>query len=63
MKESVPKILTDKYVEEKYKEKSNNYHYWKKWLMIDKNIRKERKEVNKPDFWIANRKKILGLIS
>jgi len=62
-KETAPQILIDKYVEEKYKHKFNLYHDWKKWSMIDKNIRKERKEVNKPDFWIANRKKILGLIS
>jgi len=62
-KEKVPNILKDNFVEEKYKEKFNLYHEWKRWSMIDKNIKKERKEVNKPDFWIANRKEILGIIS
>ena len=60
-KERVPQILINRFVEEKYKEKFNNYHYWKKWSMIDKNIKKERKEVNKPDFWIENRKELLGI--
>ena len=61
-KEKVPNILKDNFVEEKYKAKFNLYHEWKKWSMIDKNIKIERKEVNKPDFWIVNRKEILGLI-
>jgi hypothetical protein len=30
--------------------------------MIDKNIKK-KDEVKRPDFWIVNRKKLLGLIS
>lgn len=59
-KERVPQILIDKYVNEKYKDKFNYYHEWKKWLMIDKNIKK-KDEVKNPDFWIANRKKLLGL--
>ena len=61
-KEKVPQILIDKYVDEKYKDKFNYYHEWKKWSMIDKNIKK-KVEVKRPDFWIANRKKLLGLVS
>ena len=61
-KERVPRILIDRYVTEKYKDKFNYYHEWKKWSMIDKNIRK-KEEVKRPDFWIANRKKLLGLVS
>lgn len=61
-KESVPQILIDKYIDEKYKNKFNYYHEWKKWLMIDKNIKK-KDEVKNPDFWIVNRKKLLGLVS
>mgnify|MGYP000870016987 FL=1 len=61
-KERVPQILIDKYVDKKYKDKFNYYHEWKKWSMIDKNIKK-KEEVKRPDFWIANRKKLLGLVS
>ncbi|PRR85717.1 hypothetical protein CLLU_13430 [Clostridium luticellarii] len=59
-KERVPQILVDKYVENKYKDKFNYYNEWKKWSIIDKNIKKEGK-VKRPDFWIANRKKLLRL--
>jgi IS605 OrfB family transposase len=61
-KESVPQILIDKYVNEKYKDKFSYYHEWKKWSMIDKNIKK-KDEVKRPDFWIVNRKKLLGIVS
>lgn len=61
-KESVPQILIDKYVDEKYNGKFNYYNEWKKWSMIDKNIKK-KDEVKNPDFWIVNRKKLLGLVS
>lgn len=61
-RERVPQILIDKYIDEKYKDKFNYYHEWKKWSMIDKNIKK-KDEVKNPDFWIANRKKLLGLVS
>ena len=61
-KESVPQILIDKYIEEKDKDKFNYYHQWKKWSMIDKNIKK-KDEVKNPDFWMVNRKKLLGLVS
>lgn len=61
-KESIPQILIDKYVDEKYKDKLNYYHQWKKWSIIDKNIKK-KVEVKRADFWIANRKKLLGLVS
>ena len=57
-KEKVPHILIDNYIEEK--DKFNQYHEWKKWSMIDKNIKK-KSEVTKPDFWIVNRKRLLGL--
>jgi len=62
LNESVPQILIDKYVAEKFKEKFNYYHQWKKWSMIDKNIKK-KDEVKRPDFWIVNRKKLLGIVS
>jgi IS605 OrfB family transposase len=61
-KESVPQILIDKYVDEKHKDKFNCYHEWKRLSMMDKNIKK-KVEVKKPDFWIANRKRLLGLVS
>jgi IS605 OrfB family transposase len=61
-KERVPQILIDKYVNEKYKDKFSYYHEWKKWSMIDKNIKK-KDEVKRPDFWIVNRKKLLGIVS
>ncbi|WP_243441461.1 transposase [Clostridium arbusti] len=60
-KESIPQILIDKYVNEKYKYKFNYYHEWKKWSIIDRNIKK-KEEVKNPDFWIVNRKILLGLI-
>jgi hypothetical protein len=55
-------ILIDKYVNEKYKDKFSYYHEWKKWSMIDKNIKK-KDEVKRPDFWIVNRSKLLGIVS
>jgi IS605 OrfB family transposase len=61
-KERVPQILIDKYVNEKYKDKFSYYHEWKKWSMIDKNIKK-KDEVKRPGFWIVNRKKLLGIVS
>jgi hypothetical protein len=54
--------LIDKYVDEKYKDKFSYYHEWKKWSMIDKNIIK-KDEVKRPDFWIVNRSKLLGIVS
>ena len=56
-KEKVPKILKDIFVKEK--NVFDNENEWKRWTIINKNIKK--KEVKTPDFWIANRKEILGL--
>jgi IS605 OrfB family transposase len=60
-KESVPNILKEKFATEKYQDKFDSYHEWKKWSMINSNLIKKRKEVKKPDFWLANRKELLGL--
>ena len=56
-KEKVPKILKELLIKEKTI--FNKYNEWKRWQIINENIK--RKEVNKPDFWIVNRKEILGL--
>lgn len=61
-KERVPKILKDKCVDAKYKEKFDYFNEWKKWSIISKNIKKKC-EVKTPGFWIANRKNVLGLAS
>ena len=56
-KEKVPKVLKDIFVKEKHVFDKQNE--WKRWMIINENIKK--KEVNKPDLWIVNRKEILGL--
>ncbi|WP_178137494.1 hypothetical protein [Tepidibacter thalassicus] len=58
-KERVPKILVDKFIDDK--EKFNKYNEWKKWTVINKNIK--RKVGVKPDLWLINRKKLLGIAS
>lgn len=58
-KEKIPKILKSKFVENKFKNKFDFYNEWKKWSMVSKNIIKIRKEVKKPDLWLANRKALI----
>ncbi|WBW96557.1 IS200/IS605 family accessory protein TnpB-related protein [Oceanirhabdus sp. W0125-5] len=58
-KERVSKILIDKLVDDK--DKFNKKNEWSKWSEIRKNIK--RKVGDKPDLWIVNRKKSLGLAS
>ncbi|WBW96503.1 IS200/IS605 family accessory protein TnpB-related protein [Oceanirhabdus sp. W0125-5] len=58
-KERVPKLLVDKLIDDK--EKFNEYNEWKKWSVINKNIK--RKVGEKPDLWLILRKKLLGIAS
>lgn len=60
-KEKIPKLLRDIFIKEK--DAFIKQNEWKRWAIINKNIDKsiEGKEVNKPDFWIDNRKEILGV--
>ncbi|MCB2298177.1 IS200/IS605 family accessory protein TnpB-related protein [Clostridium tagluense] len=58
-KEKIPKILKNKFIENKFKEKFTFYNEWKKWSMVSKNIIKIRKEVKNPDLWLANRKELI----
>lgn len=56
-KEKVPNILIDKFGLDK--EKFSKYNEWKKWTIINKNIK--RKVGENPDLWLINRKKLLGI--
>ena len=56
-KEKVPKILKDKLIEDEAT--FNKKNEWSKWSYINKIIK--RKAGENPDFWIENRKIILGL--
>ncbi|KYH34193.1 hypothetical protein CLTEP_18460 [Clostridium tepidiprofundi DSM 19306] len=58
-KERVPKILVDKFIDDI--EEFNTYNEWKKWTVINKNIK--GKVGVKPDLWLINRKKLLGIAS
>lgn len=55
--EKIPKILKDKFINDK--EEFYKFNEWKRWSILDKNIK--RKGVKIPGFWLANRKKILRL--
>lgn len=60
-KEKIPKILKNKLV--KVIETFNKKNEWSRWNYISNQINKIiRKEVTKPDFWLENRKEILGII-
>ena len=61
IEETVPNILKESFTDAKVQSKFNLYHEWKKWSTIHKNIIKIRKEVKTPDYWLENRKEILGL--
>ena len=56
-KEKVPKVLKDKLIEVKIM--FNKKNEWSKWNYINKIIK--RKVGENPDFWLENRKRILGL--
>ncbi|MCM1990103.1 IS200/IS605 family accessory protein TnpB-related protein [Oceanirhabdus seepicola] len=58
-KEKVSKILKDVLVKDL--DKFNKKNEWAKWSEINKNIK--RKAGDKPDLWIVNRKKLLGIAS
>ena len=57
LKEKIPKILKDKFI--KYDTSFNKHNEWKKWGILNNYIK--GKEVKIPDYWIENRKKLLGL--
>lgn len=60
-KERIPKILKDKLVKDI--EIFNKKNEWSRWNYINNQINKIiRKEVKTPDFWLANRKEMLGII-
>ena len=56
-KEKVPKLLKDKLIS--YQETFNRKNEWSRWAIINNILKK--KGVNNPDFWIINRKKLLGI--
>ncbi|MCM1991997.1 IS200/IS605 family accessory protein TnpB-related protein [Oceanirhabdus seepicola] len=58
-KEKVSKILKDVLVKDL--DKFSKKNEWAKWAEINKNIK--RKVGDKPDLWIVNRKKLLGIAS
>ncbi|SFB10246.1 transposase, IS605 OrfB family, central region [Clostridium frigidicarnis] len=58
-KERVPKILKDKLVKDL--DRFNKKNEWSKWNEINKNLK--RKVGERPDLWLVNRKKILGVVS
>jgi IS605 OrfB family transposase len=57
LKEKIPKILKDKFIQDK--DEYYKWNEWKKWSALDKNIK--RKGVNNPGFWSGNRKKLLRI--
>jgi IS605 OrfB family transposase len=60
-KERIPKILKDKIITNI--ETFNNKNEWSRWNYINNQINKIiRKEVKTPDFWLGNRKQILGIV-
>ena len=59
LKEKVPKILKDRLVINS--DKFNKKNEWSRWNEINKNIK--RKVGENPGLWLANRKKILGMVS
>lgn len=61
-RESVPKILKDRLIDEKELDRFNLYNEWKQWSVIHKKLIKQGKDVKNPGFYLAFRKKILGLI-
>jgi IS605 OrfB family transposase len=57
-KEKVPKALRERLIEDKIS--FNEKNEWSKWNYINKIIK--RKVGENPDFWLENRKRILGLV-
>jgi IS605 OrfB family transposase len=56
-KEKVSKLLRDKLIP--YQESFNKKNEWAKWSIINNILKKKGSE--RPDFWITNRKKLLGV--
>jgi IS605 OrfB family transposase len=56
--EKVPKLLKDKLIP--FQQSFNKKKEWSKWAIINNELKK--KEVKKPDFWITNRKQLLGIV-
>lgn len=59
LKERVPKILKDKLVDDL--NKFNKKNEWARWNELNKRIKGKVGE--KPDLWLVNRKRLLGIVS
>ena len=57
-KEKVSKLLKDKLVP--YQESFHKKNEWARWSIINNSIKK--KGGVKPEFWITNRKRLLGIV-
>lgn len=58
-KERIPKLLKNKLIFDK--ETFDKKNEWARWTIINNILKK--KEVKNPDFWLRQRKQILGLVS